>query len=335
MIDSTITDVIPPPRRRETPRWRIIRRWAEAAGRSRRFDAFLDRFISETNAVTDRAELHALIVQRVLEWTGAARIELNPRGAPRRVGLAAGEAVAGSPDIVLPIRHNGEEVGILSVQFARPTDRKLDDLDRDHLKSLLAIAALHDRLLSLQRELRLSTAIGQSEGVLARPILMPFLRQSTRLAHRRREMLTVLAIGLDRESGVFKILGDGQLAGLIKVAGKAVRGRLRESDLVVQYEHGILVALLPNTSSKDVPVVAEAILGAVAADEDSSAYPVETTVSIGAATFPDDAKEPDLLLDIALESLRKARAAGRGHVSIADGVPFPASRDYSEASNFP
>src|SRR5690606_18479677 len=90
-------------------------------------------------------------------------------------------------------------------------------------------------------------------------------------------------------------------------------------DLVVQDDDRTLIAVLPNASAANAPLVAESVILAVAELTERLG---SSGVLVGVSSFPDSSREADVLLGVALEALRHAREAGLGRIVVADQDGF-------------
>jgi len=122
--------------------------------------------------------------------------------------------------------------------------------------------------------------------------------------------LSLLMIDIDN----FKIYNDtkGHPAGdeLLKKAAEVFKSSIRDTDIMCRYGGEEFVAMLPQTDKKSAQVIAERLR------MQTSLY-LDATVSIGLATFPDDAKDSQMLLDKADKALYKAKQTGKNKFCVA------------------
>lgn len=294
------------------------RRWAELFGISARSSLVLPRFLEAVGASTQRDEVHTLLLRSAQELTGAPRVEVRPVGGPNRVLQSRslfGQASEAS--FQFPIRYRSDLLGTLLVSPYQ--GRRIPTSVQTDLETLCAIAAIGDRLLGRERHLRLSLPANPGSVLNPNPFLVPHLRQLVLLARRRREPLGVLAIGLPGQldkSGAASVSIPDSASDRIP---HAVMGTLRESDLVVHHDERTLIAVLPNASTENTNVIAETVARSILEVTDWDDF---TRVAIGAACSPDDAREADVLLDVAMDALRRAREEGLGQIVIADRDAF-------------
>jgi GGDEF domain-containing protein len=219
-------------------------------------------------------------------------------------------------EVRLPIRYRGELVGTLLVF---PRRRTLPTALVTSLESLCAIAAIGDRLLGREPMLRVADPSLPESRLRSRALLLPILRQLILLARRRREPISILAIGLDRPRSATDTIVAVEHLEAIDPAIAATLGTLRESDLVVHQDPRTLIAVLPNASLANAPIIAEAIIRAVT--EAMGPDPVPG-LAVGIASLSAEVREADVLLDLALEALRRARLNAESPIIVADQGSF-------------
>lgn len=306
---SPTTDASPP-----NP-WQRLRRRFSAR---RDLDRMIRDFMDEASSASTRAEIHSILVRRARELTGALRIEWRPVGGPRRVCETAGARNArGSRQARIPVTYREKPIGWLTLTLP---GRRLPQRRIEALAAIASVAALAERLVASRRELERSLASVGPDAV--QPTLMPFLRQLILLARRRREPLSLLAIGIGEDRGIGDLLGDRSVGDAIAGVADCAASRLRESDLILRYDEGTLIAILPNAGARDVPSITDSLMRPPAERPASSPMAAAPEFSIGASIFPDDASEPDLLVDAALNALARARSRGSGAVALADEGPI-------------
>uniref|UniRef100_A0A7C4XLX1 Sensor domain-containing diguanylate cyclase n=1 Tax=candidate division WOR-3 bacterium TaxID=2052148 RepID=A0A7C4XLX1_UNCW3 len=121
----------------------------------------------------------------------------------------------------------------------------------------------------------------------------------------------------------FKLVDDnyGHLVGsdTLKLIGERIRATIRERDLAVRYGGDEYIVVLPNTEKKDAARVAERIRQAIGtkpfyAGRNKKFF---VSVTIGVATYPDDAKTRDNLIGKADKAMYEGKMTGRNKVVLA------------------
>ncbi|MFH1354989.1 MAG: diguanylate cyclase [Candidatus Omnitrophota bacterium] len=122
--------------------------------------------------------------------------------------------------------------------------------------------------------------------------------------------MTVLMIDIDN----FKNYNDtqGHPAGdeLLRKLAKLLKTSMREMDVICRYGGEEFIVMLPQTDKKNAYVVAERLC------KQASIY-LPTTLSIGVATYPEDAKDVDSLIEKADGALYKAKNSGKNKCCLA------------------
>lgn len=137
-----------------------------------------------------------------------------------------------------------------------------------------------------------------------------------------KEVFTVLFIDIDHFKSVND--GHGHLVGtqLLTCLGELLKTTLRESDLIYRYGGDEFVMLIPDVDRETGKLIGDRVLEAVKSEtfhvklsslnkEDNN---FKLTVSIGVATFPEDAKNQEEILSMADRMMYEAKKSGRGRV---------------------
>jgi diguanylate cyclase (GGDEF)-like protein len=134
------------------------------------------------------------------------------------------------------------------------------------------------------------------------------------LAHSVRTTLpgAYLAIGIDKLSGVNDVYGYETADQVIIEVGRRLDRCLRVSDVIGRMGGDRFGIVLAHCPEQNIQVVAEKILITVSQMPiDTQAGPVYTTVSVGAAGYPEQAKTSYEVMTRAESALAEAKRAGR------------------------
>jgi len=131
-------------------------------------------------------------------------------------------------------------------------------------------------------------------------------------ARRTKRPLSVLMFDLDS----FKLINDrhGHLCGdaVLASVGDRMRGATRAGDLKCRYGGDEFIVLLPETPAKGAFEVAERIRNAINTRPlELGSHRLQSSVSIGIATFPEDGASLDALAAHADRAMYAAKQAGR------------------------
>jgi diguanylate cyclase (GGDEF)-like protein len=233
------------------------------------------------------------------------------RGRPVNAGLAA---LGPAEEFVLAaVRPHGEVLGLIFVDDAFE-DREIGaervgDLEFfvDQAALVWENSSLLERVASLARKDALTGLLNRRE------LEARFATEASR-ARRSGSPCGLLLVDVDN----FKQINDSQgheqgdeaLRRIAAVLQRAVRGH----DTVARYGGDEFVVVLPATPRADVAAAARRI-GRLVAEAGFS-------VSIGAATWPDDCAEIGELFAAADASLYRAKRAGRARACMPGGDPF-------------
>ena len=217
-----------------------------------------------------------------------------------RLTKGAGEVAAGDLAVDLPEAPGGGEVGYLTDVFNHMVSRL-----REGRRELDLI---HETLRKKNEELELLSTTDSLTGLDNHRELMQRLDQEEARCKRERRSFSVLVGDVDH----FKQYNDafGHPAGdeVLKAISEIMREAARPVDCVARYGGEEFVVMMPDTGPTDALELAEHIRARVAAKKFMGR---KMTLSIGVATFPEDADTAEGLISIADEALYQAKREGR------------------------
>ena len=142
------------------------------------------------------------------------------------------------------------------------------------------------------------------------------LDQEVARARSNDEHLSLLFADLDR----FKEFNDnaGHQAGndALRRLSTLLSGELRRVDIAARYGGEEFAIILPDTGSDGAAEVAERVRRAVEAEWSGRGSGAELTISIGVATFPEDAVAGNEMIDKADWAMYRAKRKGRNKVEV-------------------
>ncbi|HEY8833748.1 MAG TPA: diguanylate cyclase [Gemmatimonadaceae bacterium] len=213
---------------------------------------------------------------------------------------AAGEVAAGDLAVDLPEAPGGGEVGYLTDVFNHMVSRL-----REGRRELDLI---HETLRKKNEELEQLSTTDSLTGLDNHRELMQRLDHEEARCKRERRSFSVLVGDVDH----FKQYNDafGHPAGdeVLKAISEIMREAARPVDCVARYGGEEFVVMMPDTGPTDALELAEHIRARVAAKKFMGR---KMTLSIGVATFPEDADSAEGLISIADEALYQAKREGR------------------------
>jgi diguanylate cyclase (GGDEF)-like protein len=217
-----------------------------------------------------------------------------------RLTKAAGEVAAGDLAVDLPAAPGGGEVGYLTDVFNHMVYRLREgriELDR-----------INETLLKKNEELELLSTTDSLTGLSNHRSLMKRLDDEVARFKKDKHGFSVLVGDVDH----FKQYNDafGHPAGdeVLQRIAEIMRGSTRKGDCCARYGGEEFVIVLPNTAIADALDTAEHIRARVAAKKFNGR---KITLSIGVASFPEDADDAETIIAVADEALYQAKREGR------------------------
>jgi diguanylate cyclase (GGDEF)-like protein len=132
-------------------------------------------------------------------------------------------------------------------------------------------------------------------------------------AERNGDSVTLLMVDVDH----FKALNDrfGHQGGdeILKMLGSALQKECRDFDTVARYGGEEFAVILPGTGHGASATAGERFRKLV----ENLDTPIPVTASVGAATFPTSALDPDALVRTADNALYESKRSGRNLVTVA------------------
>jgi len=215
--------------------------------------------------------------------------------------------------IVVPLAAEGRAVGALVGEHQVRADlrverRLLSMVERfaDHG----ALALRNAWLLEKVRDLAANDAL---TGLANRMTFGDSLARELSRAHRDGGDVTLVMLDLDH----FKQLNDtrGHQAGdeVLRRTAATLREQRRAYDVAARYGGEEFALIAPGLAAADATAAAERIRAAIAGNG------CGVTASVGVATYPADAADPDALVAAADAALYQSKHAGRNRVTRAAG----------------
>jgi diguanylate cyclase (GGDEF)-like protein len=175
--------------------------------------------------------------------------------------------------------------------------------------------------LAFENAIRYATAknllyIDELTGLFNYRYLDIALEREIRRADRYGSSVTVIFIDLD----LFKAVNDrfGHLVGsrVLNEVGKLLKMSVRDVDLVIRYGGDEYTVILVETSASGAGIVAERIRSAIESHHflAEEGYDIGLTACLGYASYPDDTKSKQELLDVADQAMYRGKESGRNMV---------------------
>lgn len=229
--------------------------------------------------------------------------------------------------ISLPLRTNGETIGVLNVaDKASGTPFTADDLDLlSSIAAYTTVAVQRSEYFRLSEELKRISIRDSLTGLYNRGYFQERLQEEIERFKRHKLPFSLIMMDIDD----FKVLNDthGHPVGdeaLVKIAG-AIANSIRAIDVAARYGGEEFAVILPQTSKKDARTMAVRIGRAVTRTpiRTPKGDVVHVTLSLGVASLPTDAETLDELLRHADASLYEAKRRGKNQVVVYERPATP------------
>jgi diguanylate cyclase (GGDEF)-like protein len=220
--------------------------------------------------------------------------------------------------MAVPLVSLGRSLGVIEVvqrEGGKPFD--IDDLRAlTAIADYAAIAIQNARNFQKVQELTLTD---EHTGLFNARYLLSTLDREIERAQRFHRPVSLLFLDIDQFKQVNDTRGHLVGSGLLKAVGKVLLEAVRTVDSVCRYGGDEFAVLLLETHADRAQLVAERIRHSIASQEyviDGS-DPFKLTVSVGFATFPENAGNSKALLAAADKAMYAAKAAGKNAVAAA------------------
>lgn len=258
------------------------------------------------------ASVGALETGRVLQWDGVDEL-IDDEELVRH-------AAAGAQSLlVVPMRAQSQQIGLFTL-FAR-APMHIVSARMDAVLEFAAEAALAVSHTRLQTKLRRSADLDALTELLNHRAILAQIDSSLRLAEENEKPLSVVLIDI----GGFTLFnetrghpaGDRVLTGIARLLERICR----TGDVIGRYGGDEFVMVLPGAGVGDAEAIAKRVLQVA----DDTAFVINDerlpiSLALGIATFPDDGRSRTEMMDVAVEAVGEAKAAGPGRFHRGRGT---------------
>jgi len=253
-------------------------------------------------------------IDGITGWVASTGLVLNAPDVSKEPRYIAFATNIGS-EIALPLKLRDQVIGVMNVE-----DEKFNAFGEDDLRLLSTLAsqiavAIENARLYEEKEKQAIT--DEKTGLFNYRHFQRVLRDELRRARRYNHFLSLLMLDVDH----FKNYNDhwGHLRGdeVLKLLAQILRENIRDVDVAVRYGGEEFMVVLPETGKTEAVGMGERICRAVRGynfvhgEEQPEG---RLTVSIGVATFPEDAQEAEAVVDRVDQAMYRAKSKGRNNV---------------------
>ena len=219
--------------------------------------------------------------------------------------------------LAVPMISRGKVIGVLDAKSKRVG--AFLNQDEKIFSTLAGSAALAIENASLHQKTKELTITDELTGIYNYRYFTRKLSQEVKRAERYKQSLSLLMIDIDW----FKRCNDtyGHLFGnrVLQELSQRIKDSVRDVDVVCRYGGEEFAVILPQTDNKDVQMIGERIRHRAESlpfvgEERESRLRVNVTVSLGAATYPENGTTPEHLVEKVDQALYLAKGRGKNMV---------------------
>jgi len=147
------------------------------------------------------------------------------------------------------------------------------------------------------------------------------LKEEINRAKRHKKNVSLMIMDIDHFKNYNDTLGHQAGDEVLRTIGKILRETIRDEDIVARYGGEEFCIILPGIEKKGIPILGERVRKKIESEKffKEEVQPGgQVTISIGTATFPEDAEKYSDLVENADKALYQAKNAGRNQVKVYD-----------------
>ncbi len=225
--------------------------------------------------------------------------------------------------LAVPMVSRGKVIGVLNAQSKRLG--AFLDQDEKIFSILAGSAALAIENASLHQKTKELTITDELTGTYNYRYFIKKLSQEIKRAGRYKQSLSLLMIDIDW----FKRCNDtyGHVFGnrVLQELAQRIKDSVRDVDVVSRYGGEEFAVILPQTNNKDAEMIGERIRHRVESipfvgEERESRLRVGVTVSLGVATYPENGRTVEDLVEKVDQALYLAKGKGKNMVCAVQTI---------------
>lgn len=234
-----------------------------------------------------------------------------------RVDRQACRAVGLRSMVVVPLKHLDTTVGVLKVISGDAAAFDEMDLETLGLMSDLVAAAMYHAARHATDELFHRATHDALTGLANRALFFDRLRQGLVQAERDALPLGILNLDMDGLKPINDRLGHRAGDAAIREVAARIKDASRQADTVARLGGDEFGVIMPGVADRDAAARhGQRLAEHIGKPFEFERQPLQLSASVGFAIFPDDGREPDVLIERADQSMyqvkrtRQSRAAG-------------------------
>jgi diguanylate cyclase (GGDEF)-like protein len=223
--------------------------------------------------------------------------------------------------LAVPLRRAPHVFGVIAL--FDPTGDGFSESDESALLALAGQASIAVENVMLHGEAQRASTTDPLTGLWNFRYLTVSLNREIERAIRFDRSLALLMLDLDLFKNVNDTYGHQRGDDVLREFSNRVKGEIREVDTLARYGGEEFVLLLPETTPAGAGRLAERVCHAIRSRPFGGAdgeTPIDVTVSIGAAVFPNHADSGANLLRSADRVLYAAKRGGRDQWVVAEAT---------------
>lgn len=145
------------------------------------------------------------------------------------------------------------------------------------------------------------------------------LKEELNRAKRHKKKVSLMILDIDHFKNYNDTLGHQAGDEVLRTIGKILKQTIRDEDIVARYGGEEFCIILPGIEKKGIPILGERVRNKVESEKffKEEVQPAgKVTISIGTATFPDDAIKFNDIIEKADKALYRAKNSGRNQVIV-------------------
>lgn len=219
--------------------------------------------------------------------------------------------------LLFPIVMRGQLLGV--AQWTRPVNKPFAQADIARLESLVPQAAIALENVYIRAQMRDQASLDGLTGLWNHRRMYDLLREEMRRATRYHRALCILMMDVDSFKTFNDTYGHPRGDDLLRVVGSVLQNSVRTVDHVGRYGGEEFLIVLPETSKDAACGLAERIRAEVEANAFVviEGQAIHRTLSIGVASYPEDALNPAELVEQADAAMYRAKRGGKNRVHWA------------------